>query len=239
MQTFERLFATIALLAVTTALVSAQHSVVQSLSISSGTYRATLVAPVLSSDVTLTLPSSGSGLVSGSEAWVNGGQSLLAGPNRTLGSTNAQSIQVVTNGTSRLHINHGSGYVSIGSTADSSGLSIAGALSTEPPAEFDIETIPLGDPVRIPIGNRSFVVITNGAGPGENYGDDTSISIEDGAQDGQIVTIVSQASTTQTMRLLNTELNVDLTANRNLETGNTLMLVWYNGRWCEVMRRNN
>ncbi len=147
MQTFERLFATIALLAVTTALVSAQHSVVQSLSISSGTYRATLVAPVLSSDVTLTLPSSGSGLVSGSEAWVNGGQSLLAGPNRTLGSTNAQSIQVVTNGTSRLHINQGSGYVSLGSTADSSGLSIAGALSTEPPAEFDIETIPLGDPV--------------------------------------------------------------------------------------------
>ena len=237
MQTFERLFATIALLAVTTALVSAQHSVVQSLSISSGTYRATLVAPVLSSDVTLTLPSSGSGLVSGSEAWVNGGQSLLAGPNRTLGSTNAQSIQVVTNGTSRLHINQGSGYVSLGSTADSSGLSIAGALSTEPPAEFDIETIPLGDPVRIPIGNRSFVVITNGAGG--NYGDNTIISIEDGSQDGQVVTIVSQASAAQTMRLLNTELNVDLTDNRNLETGNTLMLVWYNGRWCEVMRRNN
>jgi len=220
----------------------AQNAVVQSLSVQSGQYRATLVAPPLASDITITMPLTSGTLVSSTDAWMMGGQNLLAGPSRTIGSTNAQSIQLVSNNVARVHVNQSNGYVGIGTTTPGVGLSIDGALSTEAPATFDIETIPLGDPLRIPIGNRSFIVITNGAGG--NYGDNTDVSIEDGIQDGQVVTIVSLAGTTQTIRILNAELNVDLNANRNLEGGNTIMLIWYKGAaatgtWYEVMRRNN
>ncbi len=114
------------------AVGSAQHSVVQSLSLTDGPYRAQVTASGLTSNVICTLPTSGGTIMTSGTVWALGGQSLLPGSG-TLGSTDAASVQVITAGTPRLHINGAAGadqgWVGIGTTTPTSPLHVASTLN--------------------------------------------------------------------------------------------------------------
>jgi len=115
-----------------TAIMTAQNSVVQSLTVTNGPYRARLEATGLSSDVLLALPTSGGTLMTSGSAWVLGGQTLLPGAG-SLGSTDAANVQVLTNGVARIHVNGlagaDQGWVGIGTTTPSAPLHAAGTLN--------------------------------------------------------------------------------------------------------------
>lgn len=110
---------------------SAQHSVVQSLSLTDGPYRAQLTVAGLTSNVACTLPTTGGTIMTSGTVWALGGQSLLSGGG-TLGSTDAASVQVITAGTPRLHINGAAGadqgWVGVGTTTPSSPLHVASTI---------------------------------------------------------------------------------------------------------------
>lgn len=115
-----------------TVVASAQHSVVQSLSLTNSQYRAQLTASGLTSNVTFTFPATGGTILTSGSVWALGGQSLLPGGG-SLGSTDDANVQIVTSGVPRLHINGiagvDQGWVGIGTASPTSPLHVAGSLN--------------------------------------------------------------------------------------------------------------
>lgn len=128
---FHRLIVVVGIL-FCTVVASAQHSVVQSLSLTNSQYRAQLTASGLTSNVTFTFPATGGTILTSGSVWALGGQSLLPGGG-SLGSTDDANVQIMTSGVPRLHINGiagvDQGWVGIGTASPTSPLHVAGSLN--------------------------------------------------------------------------------------------------------------
>lgn len=219
----------------------AQNAVVSSLRLPSTGHHCVLQPATLTSDHVLTLPTASGTLLLDHEQWLKGGQSLLPGPLKEFGTTDAVPVTILANGADCMHVGASgstAGHVGVGTPATDVMLAIAGGFSVQPPAVHNVDV----DGVAITVGNRSFIEITNP--PGLPYVADVFVTLSNGLTDGQILVLTGNQTS---VRLQATDVNLSLQNGLNRRLGGnagdaprgTIVLIWYGGVWREIARRNN
>jgi len=223
-----RLSILVTTLAVSVVSLVAQDAVVTSQHLTSGPFRALLSTPVLSGDVTLTLPGQGGVLLSSSSALLRGGQSLIG--TGVVGTTNNNDVSIVTDATTRITVEGSAGstqgFVGIRTSSPATQLHINGGLSLHPKA-WDVGVAG----TTVTIGNSSFVVLTN------SPGSPTTITLTDGLEEGQVVVLL-YSSAANSVQIQNSG-NIHSGGNVTLGQSDTAMYIWYFGRWRNVVTSNN
>lgn len=215
----------------------AQSQVVTGLNFRSGHNTLRLEAPPLTGNVVVTLPSVPGQLLVAGSAWELGAMTGLPGP-AVLGTSDATDVQLITNGTPRIHINGEAGldqgFVGIGTPTPATQLAIAGGLTLVPNAVVDIDAAASSV---VTIGNQSVIVVANSAA-NTPFANNAAITLTDGLANGHLL-IVRNAGP-QAVRLFDADANINIAAaNRTLGTGDVLMLLWYGTEWHEIGFSNN
>jgi len=211
----------------------AQNSVSTSIAFTNGAFRATLVAPVLGADATITLPTSAGALLTTESGIVLGGNSQAI----TVGSTDASNVGIIANGNRIIHVvgeampGAAQGNVQIGTNVLSSAtpltsLVLDGALSLKRNGIDDVDA--LGG--TITVGNRSFIVIENPTGGA--IADAGNVTLSAGLTSGQIVFLTYQGPNSVT--LTNFTAGSGVLNNRDVAT-----LVWDGALWRPMFRKDN
>lgn len=216
----------------------AQSTRMESLQLQSNGYRLTLQPGVLSGDVTLTLPSTTGILLTTEQAWLRGGSALLPSLSASLGSTDAADVDLVTAGTSRVHIagqaDAHQGNVGIGTTDPRTTLHVNGGVALVPPAVVDVDV----QGTTITVGNNSFILVTNPVGG--LVANAAAITLTDGAYPGHILILGYNQNNTQSV-VVNSGGNISANNGNAVTLQNrvTVMYVWSGSVWRELSRSSN
>ena len=150
----------------------------------------------------------------------------------TTDETVGRPLIVKTDGTERMRVAGGSGFVGIGTTAPNTSLDVNGALSTRPgTATANAAT------TAVTVGNQSFIVITSDAAYTSR-----KVSLSNGLQDGQRLTLLvlgSGGASTFGVVLETADANLRLSGDAVMEDGDIIELLYYSGNWYEVKRSIN
>jgi hypothetical protein len=219
----------------------AQNAVVSTLHLPSAGHHHVLQPAPLTTDHILTMPTASGTLLLSNEQWLTGGQTLLPGPLKEFGTTDAVPVTILANGADCINVGASgstAGHVGVGTPATDVMLAIAGGLSVQPPAVHDVDV----DGVAITVGNRSFIEIANP--PSGLYAANVFVTLSNGLTDGQILVLTGNQTS---VRLQATDMNLSLLNGTNRVLGGnagdaprgTIVLIWYGGVWREIARRNN
>jgi len=205
-----------------------QQAVVAAQALTSGQYRALIGVPVLTGDVTLTLPSQTGALLATSNAWLLGGQALSS--TGVIGTTDANDVTLVTNGSARLTVEGTAGttqgFVGLQTATPLTQLHINGGMSFVPKV-WDVTA----SGAAVTVGNSNFIVLTNSpAAP-------TDITLTDGLEEGQVV-IVMYLSAANSVRVLNAG-NIASGGAFTLAQSDVATYIWYDSRWRNLVHSNN